>query len=366
MRSFLLPALSLALLAPSLGACSKKAADTDTTSPTEVAPAEADATTAEGKPAEAKPAEANPTEATPTEAKTGTDATGACTEYATALCKEAGEQSDTCGAIKTVVGGLLPAAACEAGAKDIEYTRSKLGDLKKVCTELTEKLCKDLGETTATCAMVKEQTPNFPTERCQSFMQQYDAVLADLKRMEAKNQPLTDELKAELVAGGVSAGSAESKVKVVEFSDFECPFCSRAADTINKLKADYGDRIHVVFRQYPLDFHKNAHLAHQAALAANAEGKFWEFHDKLFQNQRALSREDLEKYATELGLDMDKFKGALDAGTYKAEVDADIALGGKVGVDGTPTLFINGKRAGNPGDVDGVKAMIDAELNAAP
>lgn len=361
MRSFLLPALSLALLAPSLGACSKKAADTDTTTPAEVAPAEADAAEAKGQPAEGQPTEAKPVEATP-----GTDANTACADYATALCKEAGEQSDTCGAIKTVVGGLLPAAACEAGAKDIEFTRSKLGDLKKVCTELTEKLCKDLGETTATCAMVKEQTPNFPAERCQSFMQQYDAVLADLKRMEAKNQPLTDELKAELVAGGVSAGSADSKVKVVEFSDFECPFCSRAADTINKLKADYGDKIHVVFRQYPLDFHKNAHLAHQAALAANAQGKFWEFHDKLFQNQRALSREDLETYAKDLGLDLEKFKAALDAGTYKAEVDADIALGGKVGVDGTPTLFINGKRAGNPGDVDGVKAMIDAELNAAP
>lgn len=358
MRSLLLSVLTIAFVAPNITACSKKAVEADdAAAPTEVAPAEGEAK-AEGTPAAGDDADATPTPAA--------DDEGACAGYAAVLCKEAGETSDTCTAIKTVVGGLLPAAACEAGAKDIEFTRAKLGDFKKVCAELTEKLCKDLGETTPTCAMVKEQTPNFPVERCQSFMAQYDSVLADLKRMEAKNQPLTDELKAEMLAGTVAmAGSADSKVKIVEFSDFECPFCSKAADTMNQVKEAFGDKVHIVFRQYPLDFHKAAHLASQASLAANAEGKFWEFHNKLFENQRALAREDLEKYATEIGLDMAKFKAALDEGTYKAQVDADIALGGKVGVDGTPTLFINGKRASNPSDFDAVKVMIDAEL-AAP
>ncbi len=355
MRTLFLSSLALTFAASAAAGCAQKAPDTTATAPAEVSPSTPDN------------ADATPTN-TATPANTaGTGNAAACEAYATALCKEAGEQSDTCTAIKTVVGGLLPAAACEAGAKDIEFTRTKLGDLKKICTTLTEKLCKDLGETTATCKMVQEQTPNFPAERCQSFMNQYDAVLADLKRMEAKNQPLSDELKAEMLAGNaVTAGSVEAKVKIVEFSDFECPFCSKAADTINQIKAEFGDKVHIVFRQYPLDFHKNAHLAHQAALAAHAEGKFWQYHDVLFKNQSALDRASLEKYAETVGLDMAKFKKALDEGTYKAQVDADIALGGKVGVDGTPTLFVNGKRGGNPGDFNAMKAMIEAELAANP
>ena len=144
---------------------------------------------------------------------------GACAAYAKGLCGLAGEQSETCNAIKTVVGGLLPGAACEAGAKDLDYTKGKLEGLKEVCKTLTEKLCKDLGESTQTCQMVKTQTPTFPPYRCQSLLQNYDAVLADLQRMEAKNKPLSDELKAEMIAGVPAiAGSKDSKIKVVELS----------------------------------------------------------------------------------------------------------------------------------------------------
>ncbi len=303
-----------------------------------------------------------------TEAKTGDApaAAGACDAYAKTLCGLAGEQSETCGAIKTVVGSLLPAAACEAGAKDVEFSKGKLEGLKAVCTTLAEKLCKDLGETTKTCAMVKEKTPGFPPDQCQRMMGEYDKVIGELQRMEAMNKPLTDELKAEMLAGEpAQAGSKDSKIKVVEFSDFECPFCSRAADALNQLKGHFGDKIHVVFRQFPLDFHQNAKLAHQGALEALAQGKFWPFHDLLFKNQKALTRADLEKYAGEVGLDLDKFKKALDAETHKAAVDADIALGGKVGVNGTPTMFINGERIENPSDFEGMKAKIEGML-AAP
>jgi protein-disulfide isomerase len=337
MRSLLLS--SFALLAV---ACAPKNPET---APAEV-PVSADATNAQGDAAKG-------------------DA-GACDAYAKSLCGIAGEQSETCNAIKTVVGGLLPSAACEAGAKDLDFTKSKLEGLKEVCKTLADKLCKDLGETTKSCEMVKTQTPTFPPDRCQSLMQNYDAVLADLQRMEARNKPLSDELKAKMLAGApAQAGSADSKVKVVEFSDFECPFCSKAADALNQLKAHFGDKIHVVFRNYPLEFHKAAHLAHQASLEALAQGKFWQFHDLLFKNQKALARPDLEKYAGEVGLDMAKFKKALDEGTYKAAVDADIALGGKVGVDGTPTLFINGERAQNPGDFEALKTQIEGILSGA-
>lgn len=342
-------------------------------------------TTAE--PAPVQPAAADGTEAgTPTEAAATNDATatapgadptptvaaepvatetGPCKEYGDRLCKEAGEGTETCNAIKTVTG-LIPPAACEAGLKDIQYTVTKLGAMRKGCDELVVKLCKDLGETTETCAMVKRETPKFPAERCAQFLQQYDQVLGDLKRMEAKNKPLDAEKIAKIAAAdAANFGPADAKVTIVEFSDFQCPYCSRAANVVEQIKEKYSDKARFVFRHFPLSFHQNAHIASQAAMAANAQGKFFEMHDKMFANQGALGREDLDKYAAEIGLDMAKFKAALDDGTYKAAVDADMKLGEEVAVDGTPTLFINGKRASNPTDFPAVSAMIDAELSGA-
>jgi protein-disulfide isomerase len=346
MRSFLLSTFAILAVA-----CAPKPPDP---TPAEVTPS-ADAAKAEDT--ATKPVET---------AKPGAADAAACEAYSKSLCGLAGEQSETCNSIKSVVGGLLPAAACEAGAKDLDFTKGKLEGLKAVCTTLVEKVCKDLGETTKTCEMVKNQTPTFPPDRCKQLMDNYDQVIADLRRMEERNKPLSDELKSEMVAGSpASAGSADSKVKIVEFSDFECPYCSRAADATNQLKAHFGDKVHIVFRHFPLDFHKAAHLAHQASLEAHAQGKFWAFHDLLFKNQRALSREDLEKYATEVGLDLNKFKAALDAGTHKAAVDADITLGGKVGVDGTPTMFINGARVEDPSNFEALKTQIEGLL-AAP
>jgi|GEM_PF-304978 len=350
-------------------ACSKRASETPPTTaePATVKPAEADADEATAK---APEGEANPTDPaadptpTPTDAPTDAPtADGPCGEYSQRLCKEAGEATETCNAVKTVVNDLLPAAACEAGLKDIQYTVTKLADMRKGCDDLVAKLCKDLGEDTETCAMVKRETPKFPPERCTQFLKQYDQVLADLQRMEAKNKPLDADKIAKLTAdGAASFGPKDAKVTVIEFSDFQCPYCSRAANVVEQVKEKYSDKVHFVFRHFPLSFHKDAHLASQAAMAANAQGKFFEMHDKMFENQRALSREDLEKYATELGLDMEKFKAALDNGTYKEVVDADIALGTEVAVDGTPTLFINGKRASNPTDFAAVSAMIEEEM----
>ena len=112
----------------------------------------------------------------------------------------------------------------------------------------------------------------------------------------------------------------------------------------------------------PLPFHDKAHLAAEATMAAHAQGKFWEMHDALFANQKALDRADLESYAQRIGLDMPKFKAALDSGAYKARVDADAAAGTKVGASGTPTFFINGWRLVGAQPVDAFKKIIDGEL----
>jgi protein-disulfide isomerase len=157
-------------------------------------------------------------------------------------------------------------------------------------------------------------------------------------------------------------GPASAKVTVVAFSDFQCPFCSRAVPTLKQIESDYKGRIRVAFKQMPLPFHDKAHLAAEAALAANEQGKFWEMHDKLFANQQALDRPSLEKYAEELGLNMAKFKAALDSGKFKERVDREAKEGNAVGATGTPTFFINGHILVGAQPVDAFKTAIDAEL----
>jgi protein-disulfide isomerase len=214
--------------------------------------------------------------------------------------------------------------------------------------------------------MVKTHTKSFPPERCDMMMQHYTEVLADLKRQEDRNKPLAPEKIAKLTQGDApSFGPANAKVTVVEFSDFQCPFCSRAANAVEQLRTKYGDKVHFVFRQFPLSFHQNAHTAAEASMAAKAQGKFWEFHDKLFANQQKLDRASLEGFAKEVGLDVAKFKKALDDKTYAPAVDAEQKLGEEVAVDGTPTMFLNGSRIPNPTDYDAITKQIDAAIKAA-
>ncbi len=148
------------------------------------------------------------------------------------------------------------------------------------------------------------------------------------------------------------------------FSDFQCPFCSRAVPTVHQLEADYKGKLRIVFKQMPLPFHDHAHLAAEAALAANEQGKFWQYHDTLFANQQALDRPALEKYASDLGLDMAKFRAALDSGKFKDKVDAEAKEGAAVGATGTPTFFINGNKLVGAQPIDAFKAAIDKELKS--
>jgi len=139
-------------------------------------------------------------------------------------------------------------------------------------------------------------------------------------------------------------GDAEAAVTIVEFSDFQCSYCARATATMNRLLAQYKGRVRWVFKHYPLDSHEDAPLAHRASLAAHQQGKFWEMHDAIFANQRAMKRDDLVKHATALGLDLRRFTAALDGDGFKSVLDRDFAEGEKLGIDGTPTFFVNGQR----------------------
>jgi protein-disulfide isomerase len=286
----------------------------------------------------------------------------ACADYSKKVCDEVGAESGTCTSVKAATD-LMPAKACAAALTDFAFTKTKLGDARKACDALITKLCAEIGDKTETCEMVKAQVKTFPPERCTMMESHYAEVVADLKRREEKNKPLSAD-KIALIAknDAPSFGPENAKVTVVEFSDFQCPFCSRAAAAVEKVRANYKDKVRFVFRQFPLSFHQNARPAAEASLAANAQGKFWEYHDKLFADQSKLDRESLEKVAKECGIDLVAFKKALDEKTFSGAVDADLKLGEQVQVDGTPTLFLNGKRVADPTDYDAIAKQIDAAL----
>jgi protein-disulfide isomerase len=157
-------------------------------------------------------------------------------------------------------------------------------------------------------------------------------------------------------------GPANAPVTIVEFSDFQCPFCSRVEPTIKQIEEEYKGKVKVAWKNQPLPFHQFAKPAATAALAANEQGKFWEYHDKLFANQQALDRASLERYAQELGLNMDRFKAALDSNKFDGQIQQDSQEGSRLGANGTPTFFINGRQLVGAQPLDQFKAIIDDEL----
>jgi protein-disulfide isomerase len=293
-----------------------------------------------------------------------TAAAGACEAWSSDVCKRAGEGSEGCTKAKAAAT-LLPGGACAAARADVEGTVAKLTAARASCDELVAKLCADLGDKSKTCAMVREKVPSFPTERCKQMLGEYDGVLAELKDADQAEAPLSADLARRQTAGDAPGfGPADAKVTLVEYSDFQCPFCGRAAGAVDKLKEKYGSRVRFVFRQFPLEMHPNAELAAEAALAAHAQGKFWPFHDLLFQHQRDLERASLEKYAQQAGLDVAKFKKALDDHTYAEAVKSDMKLGAEAHVSGTPSMFLGTDPVENATDFDALSRDIDAKLAA--
>ncbi|HEY1911362.1 MAG TPA: thioredoxin domain-containing protein [Vicinamibacterales bacterium] len=161
-----------------------------------------------------------------------------------------------------------------------------------------------------------------------------------------------------------SKGSTKAPIEIVEFSDFQCPFCLRANPTVTEVLKTYGDRIHFVYRHYPLPNHPNARPAAEAAACAAEQDKFWQYHDVLFANPSKLTDADLKAHASELGLDTGKFNACVDTHATKKVVDTDAEAGQDAGVDGTPAFFINGRMISGAQPFDVFKKIIDEELSA--
>ncbi len=165
-----------------------------------------------------------------------------------------------------------------------------------------------------------------------------------------------------------SKGPKDALVTIVEFSEFQCPFCSRVLPTTKQVVDTYGDKVRIVWRNNPLSFHNNAAPAAAVAMEAYAQGgndKFWEVHDTLFANQKALGRPELEGYAEKAGLDSAKVKKALDEGTHKKAIDADQAMATELGARGTPYFFVNGRQLRGAQPFAAFQKVIDEELATA-
>ncbi len=192
-------------------------------------------------------------------------------------------------------------------------------------------------------------------------------AFVDKLRASAQVKILLVAPRAEVEARGPSKGADTAPVTIVEFSDFQCPYCQRQEEALHRILADYKGRVRLVFRDFPLDIHPNAQKAAQAAACADNQGKFWVMHDKLFENQGALEVERLKAYAREAGLDGNQFDLCLDKDSTKDRVEKSLQEGEHVGVEGTPALFVNGRMLAGATSYDELKSVVDEELsNGSP
>jgi protein-disulfide isomerase len=192
------------------------------------------------------------------------------------------------------------------------------------------------------------------------------SLIAELRKAGPEIRVLFDAPRHEIELTGddPSLGPASAPVTLVEFSDFQCPFCQRVAPTLKQVKDTYGDKVRVVWKDFPLtQIHPQAFKAGEAAHCAADQGKFWEYHDRLFANQQALQPNDLKKHAADLGLDAAAFASCLDSSKYGERVRDGVAQGSRLGVNSTPTIYINGRVLSGAQPYETFAAVIEEELS---
>ena len=164
-------------------------------------------------------------------------------------------------------------------------------------------------------------------------------------------------------AGAQTKGPETAPVTIIEFSEFQCPYCARFAPTLKKIEETYKDNVRIVWKHLPLPIHKDAVGSAVAAEVAAKQGKFWEFHDRLFADQTKLGPEHLKQHARDLGLDMNRFETDLASSEHQKKVDADVAEAKALGILGTPGIFINGRFVQGAQRYEVFAKIIDEELS---
>ncbi|MHB8381775.1 MAG: thioredoxin domain-containing protein [Candidatus Binataceae bacterium] len=218
------------------------------------------------------------------------------------------------------------------------------------------------GNSTITFPQIKARLLSLMQDQRDS--EQRDKLLAGLR----KSEPLKILLKAPRTevasAGRPAIGPANAPVTIVEFSDFQCPFCERAEPTVKQVITKYGDKVRLVYIDFPLPMHSHALDAAKAAQCADQQGKFWPYHDQLFANQSKLTPVDLKATAKKVGLDTTKFDACFDQAKTEATVQRELEQGKALGIDGTPTFYVNGRQLVGAQPIDAFSGVIDDELAA--
>ncbi len=212
----------------------------------------------------------------------------------------------------------------------------------------------------ASIEQVKAPIRNLLTQQRSAIA--YESFVEQLKLKTPVRVLLEPPRQKIATADSPSQGPANAPIELVEFSDFQCPFCYRAHPTVTEVLKTYGSKVRFVYRNYPLPNHPNARPAAEAAQCANEQGQFWAYHDRLFADQSKLGNDDLKATAASLGMDAAKFNACFDSHKYKARVDADLQAGNDAGVNGTPAFFINGRLLSGAQPFDEFKKVIDEEL----
>ncbi len=195
-------------------------------------------------------------------------------------------------------------------------------------------------------SMMDEAVSEYLQENPDVIKKQVEAVLKE-KGIQGRPKPKSiDEMMKTRVKVGLNnaatKGPEDAEITIIEFSDFQCPFCNRVVPTMNQLLKDYKGKIRIAFRQHPLGFHKRAMPAAKASLAAGEQGKFWEMHDILFENQKDLSDANIMKMARDIGLNQKQFKKDWQSDKYDKQIAKDMQDARSLGAKGTPAFFVNG------------------------
>ena len=241
-----------------------------------------------------------------------------------------------------------------------EVTNKATAPTPDEVSQYYEKMKPRLGNKT-----LEEAKPD--VERALAMQKQQDRKAQFLKELASKNEVkiLLDppRVAVSIPTTAPSVGPTDAPITMVEWSDYQCPFCKRAAPTVEQILTEYKGQIRFVYRDYPLPFHKQAMPASFAAHCAEDQGKFWDYHNNLFNAPGDLSEADLSKRATDLGLDAKAFSACMEAKKSEALINAAYNDGAAVGVTGTPAFFINGRMLVGAQPVDAFRAVINDELS---
>ena len=273
-------------------------------------------------------------------------------------------------ALEAIVADMLIEQA--AKGKGLTAAQYRDAEVARRLTPVTD------GQVAAFYAQNQAQMQGRPLEQMSGAIRQFledqqrttafQAMVAELRKAGPAVTVTIDPPRytVAVAADDPALGPATAPVTLVEFSDFQCPFCARVMPTLKKVKQTYGDKVRVVWKDFPLtQIHPQAFKASEAAQCAREQGKFWELHDVLFANQQALMPDDLRKHAAAVGVDLPKFNACFDASKYGERVQQQMGAGNQLGVGSTPTIFINGRMVSGAQPYEVFAGIIDEELARA-